>query len=369
MTLGLDARKLTDFGIGTYIEHLVEGLAEHPDISPVLFVRPDHAERAQSLAPQARVVELSSHGYTVGEQIQLPLAAWREHVQLLHAPHYVVPLVAPCPVVTTVHDIIPLLYPPRQNTALALAYLRAMMRSALRRSRAVIAVSRTTRHDLIASFAADPRRVTVIPNGVDPAHGIRPPAEVLDDLKARLGLRPPVLLVIANDKPHKNVDLVLRAFHRAVRNHRLAGQLVLAGGFEPGDPIEARAHTLGLGDRVRCVGRISGADLRGLYHVSSLLIHLALYEGFGLPILEAMAAGLPVIASNLGALREIGEGPAQLVHPQDVGEIATALARVLVDDPLRRRMIDAGRRKAERFTWHRTVDGTVAVYRKALGAA
>lgn len=367
MTLGLDARKLTDFGIGTYIEHLVEGLAEHPDIELVLFVRPSHVQRAAALAPEARIVELSSHGYTVGEQIQLPLAAWREHIELLHAPHYVVPLVAPCPVVTTIHDIIPLLYPPRQNTIPALMYLRTMMRTALRRSRAVIAVSRTTRHDLITSFGADPRRVTVVPNGVDPTYGIRPPAETLDDLKARLGLRPPVLLVIANDKPHKNVSTVLRAFHRGVQHHRLAGQLVIAGGFEPGDPIEERAHSLGLGDRVRCVGRVSGADLRGLYHLSSLLIHLALYEGFGLPIVEAMAAGLPIIASNLGALREIGEGPAQLVHPQDVGEISTALARVLVDDPLRRRMIEAGRRKAERFTWERTVEGTIAVYRKALG--
>jgi len=173
--------------------------------------------------------------------------------------------------------------------------------------------------------------------------------------------------VVANDKPHKNVETALRAFHVAVRRHRIPGQLVLVGGFPPGGGLEARAVRMGLEGRVRCLGRVPARDLRGLYHLAAVLLHVALYEGFGLPVLEAMAAGLPVITSNLGAMRELGEGVARLVHPLDVAEVAAALERVLVDDPLRQRMVAAGRRRAAELTWDRTVEATVAAYRGAAG--
>jgi glycosyltransferase involved in cell wall biosynthesis len=111
------------------------------------------------------------------------------------------------------------------------------------------------------------------------------------------------------------------------------------------------------------------SHLRALYHVAAVLLHIALYEGFGLPILEAMAAGLPVVTSNVGAMRELGEDAARLVNPLDVDEVAGALEQVLVDDPLRRRMVDAGRRRADRLSWERTVEKTVEAYRRALGEA
>jgi glycosyltransferase involved in cell wall biosynthesis len=104
-----------------------------------------------------------------------------------------------------------------------------------------------------------------------------------------------------------------------------------------------------------------------LYHLSAVLLHVARYEGFGLPVLEAMRVGLPVVTSNLGAMRELGEGSARLVNPLDVAEVAQALEKVLVDDPLRRRMIEAGYRKADTLTWERAVEGTLESYHKALG--
>lgn len=367
--MALDARKLTDYGIGTYLRHLVQGLAERQDVELRLLVREDHLERARSLAPDAAITDLAARGYSAAELYQVPVALWRDKVDLVHIPHYVVPPLLPRPVVATVHDVIQLFYPPRQRQQLALLYLRMMMRGALKRARRVITVSRASRADLIHLFGADPRRTVVVPNGVDPGLGERPPRDVMEGLKELYGLRPPLVLAVGNDKPHKNLDMVLRAFHLAVLTQRVPGQLVLVGGVEAGGVLARRARRLGLEDRVRVLGRIPRQHLWTLYHVASMLLHVALYEGFGLPILEAMRAGLPVVTANQGAMRELGEGVARLVNPLDVDEVARAVAQVLVDDPLRRRMVEAGRKRAETMTWRRTVDGTVTAYRQALGEA
>ena len=365
--LALDARKLTDFGIGTYLNHLLFGLGQRSEVELTAVSHPEHEERIQELAPNARVITVSARGYSVSEHFQLPAALWRERPDLVHVPHYVVPALKPGPVVVTVHDVIQLFYPPRSRPHLASLYLRVVLGSALRRARRVITVSRNSRRDLINLFGADPERLVVVPNGVDEQLGRRPPAEVLEDVKKRHRLRPPLVLVVANDKPHKNLDVVLRSFHLARRDHGVRAQLIMVGGVDESHPLLRRAERLGLGEDTRGLGRIHQSDLHALYHLSAVLLHVSLYEGFGLPILEAMRAGLPVVTSNLGAMRELGEGSARLVNPLDVAEVAGALERVLVDDLLRRRMIEGGRKRADQLTWDRTVEGTVDAYRQALG--
>ena len=365
--LALDARKITDFGIGTYLTHLLSGLALRPEFDLVVLVRPEHEQRVENLAPGARTMAVSAKGYGVAEHIKLPIALWRERPDLVHIPHYVIPLLMPGPLVVTVHDIIQLFYPPRRHTQLASLYLRFMMRAALRRSRRVITVSRTSRRDLVSLFGANPNRVDVVPNGVDEGLAERPSEQELDEVKGHYGLKPPLVLVVSNDKAHKNLDAVLRSFELACRERSIPGQLVLVGGVGPDHRLMRRAENLGLGGRVRGIGRVPRAHLQALYHLSAVLLHVACYEGFGLPVLEAMRAGLPVVTSNMGAMRELGEGSARLVNPLDVNEVAQALERVLVDDPLRRRMIEAGYRKAETLTWERMVEGTLESYHKALG--
>jgi len=367
MRLVLDGRKLTDFGIGTYLRALLRGLDKRADLDLTVLARSGHEERVAALSPGARIITTSAAGYGIAEHVQLPAALWRERVDLVHFPHYVVPRMVGKPTVVTIHDLIQLFYPPENRPHLARLYLRLMVGSALRRARRVITVSRSSRRDLVNLFSADRQRMVVVANGVDPSLAERPEKETLEKLKARHGLRSPLILVVANDKPHKNLDLVLRAYHLAVREHRIPGQLVFLGGADAKSRLRVRAERLGLGDRVRLLGKVPRDDLHTLYHVAAALLHVSLYEGFGLPVLEAMCAGLPVVTSNLGAMRELGEGAARLVNPLEVDEVAEALERVLVDDPLRRRMIDAGRKKADTMGWDRTVEETVAVYRLALG--
>ncbi|MEJ2581678.1 MAG: glycosyltransferase family 1 protein, partial [Acidobacteriota bacterium] len=311
LRLALDARKLNDFGIGTYIRALLRGLEARPDLELTVLARTGHEERIAGLAPGARVVATSARGYSFAEHVQVPAILWREQVDLVHFPHYVAPHLFPRPMVVTIHDLIQLFYPPKGRAQLARIYLRLMIGSSLRRAKRVITVSRTSRRDLINLFAADPQRLMVVANGVDPGIAQRPAKEDLDHLRAHYGLRSPLILVVANDKPHKNLDMVLRAYHLAVREHRIPGQLVFLGGASEGCRLAVRAERLGLGDRVRFLGRVPQAHLCALYHVSAVLMHISLYEGFGLPVLEAMCAGLPVITSNLGAMRELGDGAAK----------------------------------------------------------
>ncbi len=369
LAVGLDARKLTDYGIGTYVGNLLRGLAARPEVSLTVLAQAGHEDRVAGLAPEAKVIPVSAREYSLAEHYRVPVVLWRERIDILHVPHYVVPFALRRPVVATVHDVIQLYYPPQRRTQLALTYLRLVMRATLRRARRVITVSLSSRRDLIKVFGADASKVDVIANGVDPRLENRPPVEELEELKQRMGLRPPLILVVANDKPHKNLDTVLRAYHLGIRKYGLPGQLVFAGGVKPEGRLARKAAGLGIGDRVRFVGRVSTADLARLYHLSAALLHIALYEGFGLPILEGMQAGLPVITSNGGAMLELGEGVARLVNPLDVQEVARAIERVMIDDPLRRRMIDSGKTRAGKMSWEKTVEGTIAVYRKALASA
>ncbi len=369
ITIGLDARKLTDYGIGTYVSNLLRGFAAKPEVSLTVLARAGHEDRVAGLAPEAKVIPVSAREYSVAEHYRVPAVLWREKIDIIHVPHYVVPYALRRPVVATIHDVIQLYYPPQRRTQLALTYLRFVMGSTLSRARRVITGSLSSRRDLVKVFGADTAKVDVVPNGVDPDLERRPPVEDLEEIKERMGLRAPLILVVANDKPHKNLDTVLRAYHFGVRTHGLPGQLVFAGGVKPDGRLARKAAGLGIGDRVRFVGRVSSADLAKLYHLSAVLLHVALYEGFGLPILEGMQTGLPVITSNVGAMQELGEGVARLVNPLDVQEIARAIERVLIDDPLRRRMIESGKVRAGKMSWEKTVDGTMAVYRKALASA
>lgn len=364
--LALDARKMTDFGIGTYVHHLLEGLAAEEEISLTAIIRPGQEKRTLELAPEARLLPASAEEYSLRELHGIPRILRGGTFDLVHFPHYVVPWGIRPPVVSTIHDVIQLFYPPRNKTRLALWYMRLMMSSTLRRSQRIITVSRSSRRDLIRIFGADRKKLRVVPNGVDPHLEERPSREFLEALKKKYDLRPPLILVVGNDKAHKNFQNALRSFHLAIRDLDTPGQLVFVGGLGKDSNLAGRAAELGLGERTRFLGRVGSDELHGLYHLSAILLHIALYEGFGLPILEAMLAGLPVITSNLGAMVELGEGIGRLVNPMDVQEISKVLSSVLVDDPLRRRMIEAGRKFARTLSWDRCIRDTMNVYREVI---
>ena len=366
--IAIDARKIHDFGIGTYVRNLVRAISRlDGENRYLLLVGPQGAEALADLPPNFQLVLERSRVYSVRELFALSWRLWRLRLDLYHATHYVLPVVLPCKAVVTIHDIIHLLYPEFLPSRLAFYYAQRMIRSSLERSSRVIAVSQTTRSDLLRLFEVDGRKIEVVYNGVDPAFHRRLEPGELAQWQERLGLRQPYLLFVGNPKPHKNLDNVIQAFARARSIHDFEGELVCVGGQPEADlRTRQRAETLGVTGHVRLLGKVPDEALPAIYQGATLFLYPTLYEGFGLPVVEAMASGIPVITSNTSALREIGEGSAQLVNPLDVEALARAIAHSMADPEHRASLVELGRRRAREFTWDRAARRTLAIYKGVI---
>lgn len=343
----LDARKARDFGIGRYVLGLLHALARRGDfeLSAVVF------SGDAALLPAGVTPVLSTAGhYSVGELLAVRGAISRGKPDLFHAPHYVVPLAPPAPTVVTIHDLMHLRRP--EHAAIRRrAYATWMMRRAVRLAARIVAVSEETKRDLVAFDGRAAGKTVVIPNGA--AEGFFRAGETGS---AAGGPSGPYLLFVGNDKPHKNLDGLLAAFAR-LRAARPRLELCLAG-----VPAGNRSA-----DGVRALGFVPDGELPGLVAGADLLVLPSFAEGFGLPVLEAQAAGTPVACSDLAALRETTGGAAAFFDPSDPGSIVRTLEALLSDVAARSRLREAGRAHAAAFTWGRVAERTAALYREALG--
>ncbi len=366
--IGIDARKLTDFGIGTYIQNLVRALAERDgDNRYVLFVGARHRHLLEDLPDNFRTIVERSPVYSARELIALSWRLFRLRLDLYHSTHYVLPAVVPCRAVVTIHDIIHLLYPEFLPSALAFLYAQRMIRRALSRGDRIIADSQNTKTDLMNQFEVDGRKIRVVYPGVADRFRRRLGDGERHEWLERLGIREPYLLFVGNPKPHKNLDNVIKAFGRALEIEPFEGQLVCVGDREGREmKFRQRAAQLGIADRVLLAGHVDDEALPALYQSATLFIYPTLYEGFGLPVVEAMASRVPVITSNTSALKEVAEGYGHLVNPLDVEEIAKAIVQCMTDPDHRRSLARRGAKRAEEFRWSRTAEQTLEVYRSAL---
>lgn len=367
-TIGIDVRKIQDFGIGTYISHLVTGLAEiDTDNQYVLIAAPQSRDAVPVLPDNFRVVLERSPVYSLRELVALSYRLYRLRLDLYHSTHYVLPLALPCPAVATIHDIIHLLYPDFLPNRMALLYAQRMIRSTLARGSKIIAVSNNTKEDLETYFEVSGDKIEVIYNGVDDLYRAEMPAAEIERWLDHFELRRPYLLFVGNPKPHKNLDNVIKAFARALELNRFDAHLVCVGARHSAEfKIRQRAEQLGIGDRVQLLGHVVPEALPALYRGASLFLYPTLYEGFGLPVVEAMACGTAVITSNTSALKEIADGYAHLVDPLDVEKMALAISHCMSDDKYRAELAERGRRRADDFHWHQAAEQTLAVYRQAL---
>ena len=368
-TIAIDARKVRDFGIGTYVRNLIRELAEiDQENRYLLLTGPPGREALADLPENFRVVVQRSPVYSIRELFALSWRLLRLKADLYHATHYVLPAVVPCRAVVTIHDIIHVLYPEFLPNRIAFVYAVNMMRRSLGRGDRVIAVSQTTRNDLMKHFQVDGRKIEVVYNGIEDAFR-QPLADAdRDRWLSNLGLERPYLLFVGNaKKPHKNLDNVVKAYAQALKIKDFPHRLVCVGertGVE--FKVRQRAEQLGIGDRILLVGHVAQEALPAVYQGAELFLFPTLYEGFGLPVVEAMASGLPVITSNTSALKEIAAGYADLVNPLDVEGMAKSIVQGVSDADHREALSKLGRRRAQDFHWRRAAEKTLEIYRQAI---
>jgi glycosyltransferase involved in cell wall biosynthesis len=340
-------------------------LRELPGVAPELTFAAtlrDATDMPGDVPPHVRRLELKVASPYRRIPFSFPQLAKREHAALVHVQYFVAPRLK-IPAVVTVHDLSftrrPELYGIRDRLLLG-----GLVPGSLRRAQRVIAVSQFTRDDLVDRYGLDPSRVVAIRNGVSPR--FHPDMEAAAETRMAFGLERPFVLFVGALQARKNAPALLEAFAR-LRGHGDL-ELVLAGGDRGGlHEVRERMRELGLGSRVRLLGHVPEAMLPGLYSAAELLVFPSLYEGFGLPALEAMACGTPVCASSTTGLGEAVGGGGLTFDPRSSEEIAECMRRLLEDTALRDGLRTVGLERAAMFTWRRSAEATAAVYREAMG--
>jgi glycosyltransferase involved in cell wall biosynthesis len=351
-------------GTGVYGASLLREFASRPELQLEVLNRFQSGEQRGRFAARAtRVVE-----DLFWTHVGLPHSLKKREVDLLHAPAFTGPLVSPCPVVITLHDITFLLYPSHFRRWWV-TYFKVFMPPAIKSAVAVICVSEHAKSDIVRTYGIAGDKVCVVPHGVD--HERFHPGVGLDaDWAQQLGLRENYVLHVGTLSYRKNVPTLLRAMARLRSLGKGPCQLVLAGqevsGLAGAPEIHETIRQLELGDSVVFTGRVPEERLAGLYAGASVLVMPSLYEGFGFPILESMAVGTPVVASNASSLPEVAGDAAILVAPMDELGFAAAIADINSDPSLAGELRRKGFLRAQQFSWQRAASETIAVYRRAL---
>lgn len=355
-------------GLETYARELTSALLrERPDLRLTAFVNREASSdplwRESVPTVTVPVYGRRRSSWVRGEQVLLPRLAERAGVDVVHSLASTGPSWGSFRRVVTIHDVIYRIHPEAHAGWRSLA-MRALVPLAARRSDRVIVPSRATREDLIRLLKVPEEKIDLVPNGFGAPPSARWDSE--EELRHRhdLGTRP-FVLTVSLKRPNKNLLRLLEAMALIPRERRPI--LVLAGHATPYEgELRARAAKLGLGESTRFLGWVSSEELEGLYRSATCFVFPSLYEGFGLPVLEAMARGTPVACSNRGALIEVADDAALLFDPEQSDAIAAAIEKLLADPIERERLSRAGREQAAGFTWAEAARRTLETYESAV---
>lgn len=371
----MDARRLRDFGVGSYIRNLVHALGRVDRENHYLLVAaPEGVEELLGLPENFRTVVYRRPDTSPLDQIAFPLFLRRFSANLCHIPLNAVAWFMPRPYVVTIHDMSSLLFPPASGRRRPL-HLHKFRRGLLRAAR-VIAVSGATRRDVEHILGVPPERIRQIYDAPDPRF-LSDGAVQCEAAKAerqrvleRYQVNHPYILYAGAIRPQKNVPRLVEAFavlRGDLENHPLYKdlRLIIIGDEIARYPAVRRAVIrTRVEHAVRFLGFLPFETLRIFYQCAAVFAFPSLYEGFGLPPLEAMACGTPVITSNLSSLPEVVGDAAVLVNPENVFDIARGLREALLNEPLRRELIRRGQQQVRRFSWDATAREVLAVYRE-----
>jgi glycosyltransferase involved in cell wall biosynthesis len=366
MRVGIDARLVyySQAGIGQYILHLVDGLAKVDKKNEYVLLQSRKDDTTILQQPNFRRVSLWTPSHHRLERYSLNVELMRLGLDVLHSPDFIPPHRPACRSVITVHDLAFLLYPHFLTKESARYY--GHIDQAVRWTDHIIAVSESTKRDTIQHLGVPEEKITVVYEAANPIFRPLDRQDAHAEVRNRHGVDGPYVLFVSTIEPRKNVPSLVRAIHQLMGCYKEDVRLVLAGGrgwlFEDAFAV---VEELKLDGRVHFLGRVSSEDLLYLYNAAEMLAHPAFYEGFGLPPLEAMACGLPVIVANVASLPEVVGDAGLLIDPHDVDELTVAMWRLLNDGELRQELRAKGLAQAGRFSWERAARETMAIYEQA----
>jgi len=380
----IDARRIRDFGIGTYIRNLIQALAKVDQRNKyVLVASAADAPLLAGLPPQFAIATYNPDDDRAAGNIAFPLFLRRFSADVHHIPLNRIPFFMPRPYVVTIHDMASLLF--SEKVGVRINFRRYRFRRGLLKAAKVMAVSAATRRDVVQTLGIPAERVRLVYSAPAPeffrrgraadARAAGPETEERERrrIMERYQIQYPFLLYAGNIRPQKNIPRLVEAF--AVVRNELAShplyadlRLIIIGDQIARNPAVRRAviHSR-VENRARFLGFVPFDTLRIFYECAAAFVFPSLYEGFGLPPLEAMASGTPVVTSNVSSLPEAVGDAAMLVNPENVFDIARGIRDVLVDHALRERLISRGKEQAARFSWERTAREVLEIYEEAGG--
>jgi alpha-1,3-rhamnosyl/mannosyltransferase len=372
--IGIDIRELergTMTGIGRYLcNFLADATVVRPEHCFVLYGN-QHTATADLRFPHTEVRIVRERLTQWWDQIVLSRLARQDRLDLFFSPYIKGPLFLPCPLVTTIHDLMFLVHPAYAHgrTAGKRWLFRRMARLVARRAAAIITDSEYARQDIMRLLGVPREKLVVLPIGITAAYRPIHDPQPLTRVTHHYGISRPYILYVGNFKPHKNVTTLLDAFARLPKPIAKAHQLVLGGAWDTFQPAHAAlAAALGLAERVIFPGFIAEPDLPALYSAAALFVLPSTYEGFGLPVLEAMACGTPVICGRVTSLPEVVGDSALLIDPHNAAEMAVAIERGLSDPVLRQALRAQGLQRAQRFTPQHTARRVLVLLERVVHA-
>ena len=354
-------------GVGYYTEHLLRHTASQcgDDRLTVISNTPVDLQ-SDGERPFSLHVDPSRLPRLVWMQTRAPRVLRELDVDIAHFTNGMMPALCPAAAVVTLHDVSLTRYP-QYHPLRRVLLNRPLMRLAARRADAVITVSHASKDDIVRVYSVDPARVHVVHEAAAPAFRVIRDHERLEQVRARYSLGARLILYVGTIEPRKNLRLLLEAFSRRYRSHDLPHQLVIAGpyGWLSAD-LAPLVEQLQLRDGIRFTGYVPFEDLPVLYNLAELFVFPSVYEGFGLPVVEAMACGTPVVTGPVPALLEVSGGAGEHLPEMTSDALGDALVRLTRDRARREAMTESGLRRAAMFSWQRTAAETLAVYRRVL---
>ena len=365
--VAIDVRKINDFGIGTYVRNLVNQLARiDQETEYLLLCGQSDVESVERLGENFQAVTELSGQYSIREQVSIPSKLLRLAPQVFHTPHYVLPALTPCRSIVTIHDCIHLVFPQYLKGRIARIYARSTFWTAVNRASRILTVSEASKRDILRFFSISPDKVTVIHNAIAEHFFKTPSQQQLSEVRERYQLNHRFIMYAGNVKPHKNLERLIDAFVllREIKGNADLRLLITGSEISKYTTLRRAVHRYNLHKYVRFLGYQTERTLATLYRLADVFVFPSLYEGFGLPPLEAMASGTPVVVSRASSLPEVVGDSGVMVNPYDAISIADGVQTVLADNNFTEDLKKRGLARARTFSWVKSVERIHRIYQE-----